>query len=104
MAKRHTENPEAYQLYLKGRYHQLKLTKEELEKGKEYFNQAIALDPNYALAYEGLAWYYWGVIDWTMSPREAGPRGMEAARKAVEIDEALAQAHTALGTGYFWYE
>jgi eukaryotic-like serine/threonine-protein kinase len=104
MTKSYTANPEAYEDYLKGRYETYRLTKESLNNSKEYFTRAIALDPNYARAYEGLAWYYWGVNDWLLPSSEGGPKGMEAARKAVELDDALAEAHAALATGYVWYE
>ncbi len=104
LAKRHTENPEAYQLYLKGRYHAFKLTTEELAKGLDYFRQAIAIDPNYALAYDGIAYYYNLAVDWLIPPAEAMPKAKEAARKALELDDTLAEAHTSLACVYFWYD
>lgn len=103
--KRPTENVEAYQLYMKGRYHALNLTRAETDKGIAYFQQAIELDPNYALAYVGLARTYLpmaltsGVPSW-----EVMPKAKAAALRAVEIDETLAEAHTALGYTIFWYE
>jgi len=69
-----TDNPEAYRLYLKGKYYTNKLTKEGFDTGIDYFNQAIAVDPNYALAYSGLAFNYVNQDDWFMSPNEAGPK------------------------------
>src|ERR1700686_2064983 len=67
-----TDNPEAYRLYLKGKYYTNKLTKEGFDTGIDYFNQAIAVDPNYALAYSGLAFNYVNQDDWFMSPKEPG--------------------------------
>jgi adenylate cyclase len=95
---RPTENTEAYQLNLKGRYVRNKLTPEGLQKAIEYFQQAIEKDPAYALAYAGLADSYemlgfWGVFP----PREMWPKGKAAALKALEIDDNLAEAHVALG-------
>ena len=91
-----TVNPEAYQLYLKGRYYAGRATKEGLEKGVQYFNQAIAADPSYALAYDGLADDYWLADEWTLSPRDAIPKAKEAAKKALELDDTLAEAHASL--------
>jgi TolB-like protein/Tfp pilus assembly protein PilF len=104
ISSRPTENPEAHLLYLKGRYHVQKLSKEELNKGLDYFKQAIALDPNYALAYDGIAYYHFVAIDWLASVSDLGPTWMAAARKAVELDDTLAEAHTELANAYFWYE
>ncbi len=70
LTKTYTSNPEAYQLYLKGRYHSTKYTEEGFNKGIEYFNQAIALDPNYALAYDGLAYCYYA--NWYIPAKEGG--------------------------------
>jgi len=103
--KRPTENIEAYGLYTKGRYHALNLTRAETDKGIAYFQQAIELDPNYALAYVGLARTYLpmaltsGVPSW-----EVMPKAKAAALRAVEIDETLAEAHAALGFTIFWYD
>jgi TolB-like protein/Flp pilus assembly protein TadD len=99
LAKRHTENTEAYHEYLKGRYFWNKRTEEGLKKGIEHFRQAIELDPLYALAYVGLADSYvvlgsFGVS--ALAPGEAFPRAKEAATKALEIDETLSEAHSAL--------
>jgi TolB-like protein len=96
LAKRPTGNPEAYQLYLKGRYYAGRATKEGLEKGIQYFNQAIATDPSYALAYDGLAYDYWVADEWTLSPHDAMPKAKEAAKKALELDDTLAEAHASL--------
>jgi serine/threonine protein kinase/Tfp pilus assembly protein PilF len=102
LAKRSTSNPEAYQAYLKGFHHARKFTKEDVTKGMKYFRQALALDPNYAPAYAGLAYgYISGLADWYIPAKEAFPLGKEAARKAVELDPSLAEGHTFLGVARF---
>jgi TolB-like protein/Tfp pilus assembly protein PilF len=104
LAKHSTENAEAYQLYLKGRYSVLKFTEEDLEKGLGYLNQAIALDPNYALAYDGLSYYYAALEDVYLSAREAMPKAKEAANKAIGLDDSLPGGHTELANVYSWYD
>ena len=104
LTKGSTGNPEAYQLYLKGKYYTNKLTKDGLAKGIDYFNQAIAIDPNYGLAYNGLAYNYINQDDWYMSPDEAGPKAKQAAEKALAIDPTDSDAHLALGIESQWYE
>jgi serine/threonine protein kinase/Flp pilus assembly protein TadD len=104
MSKGSTGNPEAYQLYLKGKYYTNKLTKDGLAKGIDYFNQAIAIDPNYGLAYNGLAYNYINQDGWYMRGAEAGPKAKEAAQKALAIDPKDADAHLALAIEYQWYE
>jgi TolB-like protein/Flp pilus assembly protein TadD len=104
LAKQGTENPEAYQLYIKGKYFANKFTKEGVDKGLDYLRQAIALDPNYALAYDGLATYYSIVDDVFMPAREACPKGEEAARKLIALDDSRAEGHSDLGAFLFWYE
>ncbi len=97
LTKRRTASPEAYQLYLVGRYHWNKRTREGFRKGIECFEQAIDKDPTYALAYSGLADCYKGLHYYEYLPaREAGPRAAAAARRALEIDEDLAEAHKTL--------
>jgi TolB-like protein/Flp pilus assembly protein TadD len=103
--KRYTENVEAYQLYLKGRYYWNKRTASDLRKSTEYFKQAITLDPSFALAYSGLADSYvlfsgYGVA----TPEESFPEAKESAKKALELDETVAEAHAALGYTLFNYE
>jgi TolB-like protein/DNA-binding winged helix-turn-helix (wHTH) protein/Flp pilus assembly protein TadD len=92
-------NPEAYEAYLKGRYHWNKRTKEEINKGIEFFEQAIQKDPSYAPAYTGLADCY-NILGFgaarALPPREAGPKAKAAARKALELDDTLAEAHASL--------
>jgi eukaryotic-like serine/threonine-protein kinase len=102
--KTYTNNPEAYRLYLKGLYHAAKFNKEELDIGFGYLRQAVALDPNYALAYHGLAYYHYLIVDWTMSPHEAMPKAKEEALKAIELDDKLAVAHADLGAVYWYYD
>jgi len=104
MTKRQTANPEAYQLYLKGRYYAAKFDFENLKKGFDYLNQAIALDPNFALAYDGLSYYYALLIDWYMPASEAATKGEAAARKALELDPNLVEAHVELANMYFFYD
>jgi eukaryotic-like serine/threonine-protein kinase len=97
LTKRATGNKEAYQLYLKGRYWLEKRTPEGFSKAIEYFQQAIAKDPTYALAYSGLADCYSFLPTFAfIPPKEAYPKAEEAAWKALEIDDTLAEAHTSL--------
>jgi DNA-binding winged helix-turn-helix (wHTH) protein/TolB-like protein len=97
-AKHYTENPRAYQLYLKGRYFWNKRTREGMTKAVEYFQEAINLDPNYALAYSGLADCY-SLVRNALIDGQA--RGIEAASKAVELDDSLAEAHTSLAMAWW---
>jgi TolB-like protein/Flp pilus assembly protein TadD len=105
LAKRYTENTEAYQAYVKGRYFMDKRTEEGFQKAIEYFQQAIGKDPRYALAYAGLADCHnllggYGLLP----PKETYPRGKAAAMKALEFDEQLAEAHTALAVAKARYD
>jgi serine/threonine protein kinase/TolB-like protein/Tfp pilus assembly protein PilF len=101
VAKGGTTDPEAYQLYLKGRYYWEKRTPETLDKARDYFNQAIEKDPNYALAYLGLADYYDVVSDYAPVPlSEMVPKARAAAEKALVLDDTLAEAHAILGDGH----
>jgi len=105
ITKRHTADVEAYQLYLKGRYHLNRLTDDGFFKGRDYFQQAIDKDPNYALAYAGLADSYnmLGSFD-ALASAEAYPKAREAAEKALRLDEGLAEAHAALAMVKFAYD
>lgn len=97
LTKRYTENTDAYRFYLKGRYHWNKRTDCEIQKAIEHFQRAIEIDPNYALAYSGLAdCYNLQTIYSGTHPAEAYPRGKAAAMKALEIDNTLAEAHSSL--------
>ena len=103
LTKRHTENAEAYQLYLKGRYYAGKYTPEGTKKAIAYFDSAIALDPNYALAYDGLAYCYYA-SDWFGPPKKNFAKGRALVEKALEIDPALAEAHVSLGLLVAWLD
>ena len=97
VTKRYTENPEAYQLYLKGRYYWNKRTGEAFKRAIEYFNGAIEQDPSYALAYVGLADTYLLLSRYSAgTPEESYPRAKAAAKRALAIDETLAEAHNSL--------
>jgi tetratricopeptide (TPR) repeat protein len=104
LASARAVNPEAHELYLKGRYYWNKRSGEDLKKSIEYFDQAIEKDPGYALAYTGLAASYSALSSYYLSPREAMPRAIAAAIKATELDSALAEAHTALGAVRLTYD
>ena len=96
-----TNDPEAYQLYLKGRFYWEKRTQESLEKARDYFNQAIEKDPNYALAYLGLADYYNVLPDYApASVRDTAPKAISATEKALTIDDTLADAHATLASAH----
>ena len=105
LAKRPTANPEAYKLYLKGRFFWNKRSEESLRKGIELFRQAIEADPAYALAYAGLAESYMPLGRWEyVPPVEAYPTGKAWAMKALELDDQLAEALTPLAIVLFMYE
>jgi len=105
VTKHYTENPEAYQLYLKGRFYWNKRTGDAAKKAIEYFQQAIEIDPNYALAYAGLADAYELLnLFGDASPQEAFPKAKTAAKRALELDESLAEAHTSLASSLFFYD
>ncbi|HKQ04477.1 MAG TPA: protein kinase [Blastocatellia bacterium] len=106
LTKRHTEKTEAYQLYLKGRACWNRRTADSLKRGIEYFNEAIAADPGYALAYAGLADSYNILASYSaLAPDEAFPKAREAAMKALQLDERLPEAHASMAFvtfGYSW--
>jgi TolB-like protein/Flp pilus assembly protein TadD len=98
LAARPTENPEAHELYLKGRYFWNRRNTASLRKAGDYFQQAIDLDPNYALAYAGLADVHSLLPIYAgTAPKDDVSKALAAARKAVELDSNLAEAHTSLG-------
>jgi tetratricopeptide (TPR) repeat protein len=104
LAKKYTDSPEAYQLYLKGRHYQLKDTPEDLRKSRQYYEQAIDEDPTYALAYAGLAQYYsFMAYSGELSPKEAWPKLEAAANRAVQLAPNLGQAHSVLASTSFLY-
>jgi serine/threonine-protein kinase len=105
LTKRYTDNIEAYQLYLQGRYYWSRRTSEGIKGGIHYFQQAIDTDPNYALAFAGLADCYImaGFYD-HLPPADAFPQAKTAALKALEIDDQLAEAHISLAAIRTFYE
>ena len=104
IAARPTESSEAHQLYLKGRFFWNKRTGNDLRKSIDYFQQAISADPNYALAYAGLADAYAFLPGYTAgSPQDSYPKSIAAAKKALELDDSLAEAHTALAIASWLY-
>ena len=104
VTKQGTQNPEAYELYLKGRYYWNKLTGPDVETAISYFYQAIAKDPGYALPYSGLADAYSELPFFGGAPSEYYPKGNAAARKALELDPTLAHPHAVLGAAEMGYE
>jgi len=105
IAKTYTANPEAYQLYLKGLYYWNKRTAESLKTSIDYFNQAVEKDPRYAQAYAGMALAYVLFPQYSAgSPAEARAKTAAAARKALELDDTLPEAHTALGNMLFYFD
>lgn len=104
LAKRATSNNEAYNLYLRGRYFWNKYHKESGLKAVDLFNEAINIDANFALAYCGLADAYFRLSNVHLAPREVLPKAKEAAVRAVEIDENLAEAHASLGLVKVYYD
>jgi eukaryotic-like serine/threonine-protein kinase len=100
----YTSNGEAYQLYLKGRYHVQKVALPEIQTGIYYLEQATAIDPNYALAYVGLADAYRTSSAGDIPAALVVPKAKQAAQKAVQIDDGLATAHAQLGMLAIWYD
>jgi DNA-binding winged helix-turn-helix (wHTH) protein/TolB-like protein len=106
LTKRYTRNPDAYRLYAMGRYFWSKMTVEGFNKSIEYYNEAIKLDHDYALAYAGLADSHNFLGSFGRIPvSESHPRAREAAERALALDEQLAEAHTSLAAiimDYYW--
>jgi TolB-like protein len=102
VARRVTENDEAYRLYLQGRYHWERRTDEAIRRSLELYQQALALDPGFALAYAGLADSYVALS--TSPPRESRPQAKAAALQALQLDDSLAEAHTALAMIKFVFD
>ena len=96
--KRYTDNVEAYQLYLNGRFYYNKNTPDGFFKAIEYFEAAIAIDPNYAIAYAGMAFCYANLFAWNWAPPDKCKRQAEqAANKALELDDQIAESHLMVG-------
>jgi serine/threonine protein kinase/Tfp pilus assembly protein PilF len=106
VAQRPTQNSEAYQLYLQGRFYWNRRTAGGVSKAIDYFQQAIAKDPNYALAYTGLADSYYSLArnSAALSPKEAGAKARQAAEKALDLDPVLGEAHASLGNVLLIFE
>ncbi|HEX6732802.1 MAG TPA: tetratricopeptide repeat protein [Pyrinomonadaceae bacterium] len=104
LKKKYTTNAEAYKLYLRGRYHALKRTLPETQKAISYFQEAIVIDPSFALAYAGLADAHFSGLAANLPSNEFFPQARAAAKKAIEIDDTLAAAHAQLGFITFWYD
>jgi TolB-like protein/Tfp pilus assembly protein PilF len=101
--KQGTQNPEAYQLYVKGRYYWNKRTNADIQTAISYFNQAIDKDPGYALAYAGLADAYGVLSNYGGDPDDVIPKSNAAAEKALELDPTLARPHADLGANKMQY-
>lgn len=105
LKKKSTENSEAYQLYLKGRYQWNKRTEDGLKRGIALFNEAIENDPSFASAYAGLADSYVTLAtNIPLPPRETMPKAKAAAERAIEIDDGLAEAWSSLASVQWWFE
>ncbi|HEY4879168.1 MAG TPA: protein kinase [Candidatus Acidoferrales bacterium] len=105
VAKQGTQNPEAYALYVKGRYYWNKRTEADMHTAIDYFRQAIDKDPNYAQAYSGTAEAYDVLSYYGVDPNDVIPKAKVAAEKALELDPTLARPHALLGIakmGYYW--
>ena len=102
--KKPTENLEAYNLYRQGRFYADKLSEEGMTKAVPLFQQAIEKDPRFALAYAGMADNYVIAADAIIPPREAFSKAKEAALKAIELDDSLAEAHASLGFVHYHYD
>jgi len=105
LAKKYTDNSDAYQLYLKGTFHYSKRTEEDLVKSVDYFQQAIKLDPQFALAYVGIAQTYSTMTSYSyISTKDGFSQAKTAAQKALEIDPSLADAHSVLAQTLATYD
>src|ERR1700751_31608 len=104
LPKQYPSNAEAFQLYLKGRFYSDQATVAGVQRGVEYFHQAIERDPHYAQAYVGIADAYFLLSSQFLPPREAMPKVKEAATKALQLDESLAEAHTMLAMVNAFYD
>jgi TolB-like protein/tetratricopeptide (TPR) repeat protein len=96
-------NPEAHEAYMRGRLHLRKMTREGTEKAIKYFQEALAVECRYAMAYAGMADAHIGITSWYSAPLESMPKAEEAARRAVELEPDLAQGHSLLGTVHLFF-
>ena len=104
LAKQYTTNPEAYQLYLQGNYYRSKYSEEGYKKAIDYYQNAIEIDPNYALAYTEIANSYLSVAEVYFPMSEGMPKAKTAVLTALKIDNSLAEAHALLGAISIWYD
>jgi len=105
LLKRYTEDPEAYNLYLKGIYNLRMYTAGGFQEAIKYFELTLQKDANYALAYYGLAEVFYAISYWAnVPPHEAYPKAKEYAKKAIDMDEDIGEAHAALGLVYTFYD
>lgn len=107
LVEKKTVNPEAYEAYLRGQYHLFRRTATDATKSLEYFQQAVEKQPDYALAYAGIAEAYEtaaGSVQGALSPKEAFPRAKAAAMRAVELDSTLGEPHAVLGWSSFVFD
>ena len=105
VTKRHTENVDAHNLYLRGLHHIYKFTVDGVRKSIGYFEQSLALDENYALAHAGLSFNYagLGVLGWK-PPREVMPKAKAETERALDLDDTIAEAHHSMGIVLHYYE
>lgn len=105
IGKIYTRNPEAYQLYLKGRFFWYRRTKDDLIRSKDYFNEALAIDPNYSLAWTGLADAYFIMAFWRWIPINEGlEKSKKYAGKSLDIDNNVSETHAILGEIANWFD
>jgi TolB-like protein/Flp pilus assembly protein TadD len=104
LVSKHSVNPEAYEAYLRGRQYAAKFTSGGSNQAMDYFRRAIAIDPGYPLPYESLAYNYVLESNWPLPPKEAMPKARDAARRALELDDELAGAHTSLASVHLFYD
>ena len=103
--KRYTDNVEAYNLYLKGRYYYNKLYPDEIKKAIQYFEEAIKIEPGYAIAYAGMSFCYNNLWAFNyLPPQKCLPQMIESARKALQLDNDIAESHLDMGRVKLWYE
>jgi TolB-like protein/tetratricopeptide (TPR) repeat protein len=97
-------NPEAHEAYMRGRLHMRKMTREGTETAIKYFQQALTIEPRYAMAYAGIADAQIGITSWYSAPLETMPKAREAARNALALEPGLALAHALMGTVHLLFD